>query len=88
MDYDFTISQSQVYGDNQKLISGYWCIYSGDVNNDGTVDLGDLGMIDNDSYNFTSGYVNTDVNGDGFVDLDDLAIADNNGLNFVSVVKP
>lgn len=88
LSYDFTVSQSQAYGDNLKQISGYWCIYSGDVNNDGTIDIGDLGLIENDSYNFTGGYTNTDVNGDGIVDLNDLSIADNNGLNFVSVIKP
>lgn len=88
LNYNFTTSLAQAYGNNLKLISGLACIYSGDVNNDGTIDIGDLGLIDNDSYNFIVGYANTDVNGDGFVDLIDLAIADNNGLNFVSVVKP
>lgn len=62
--------------------------YSGDVNQDGTVDATDLSMIDNDAYNFVTGYVKTDLTGDNFVDATDAAIADNNAANFVSVVRP
>ena len=65
-----------------------YCIYSGDVNQDGTVDGTDLQLIDNDSYAFVSGYVPTDVNGDDFVDGTDASIAGNNANNFVSVIRP
>jgi photosystem II stability/assembly factor-like uncharacterized protein len=86
--YDFTTAASQAYGNNMILKGAKYCIYSGDVNQDGTIDLSDLTFIDNDAYNFVSGYVKTDVNGDGVVDIDDATIADNNAYNFVSIQRP
>ncbi len=65
-----------------------FAIYSGDCNQDGTVDATDLSMIDNDAQNFVGGYVVTDLTGDDFVDGTDFAIADNNATNFVSAVVP
>lgn len=86
--YDFTSSQSQTLGGNSILVNGKWCFYLGDVNQDDVVDLADLGSIDNDANNFTSGYVPTDLNGDNFVDVYDVLIADNNASNFVGAIKP
>src|SRR4030095_8001221 len=86
--YDFTISQSQGYGNNLVLKGTRYCIYSGDVNQDEVVDGSDLALIDNDASNFTKGYVVTDVNGDQVVDGSDLSLDDNNASNFVSVIKP
>jgi hypothetical protein len=65
-----------------------FAIYSGDVNQDGTVDATDVSAIDNAANNFLSGYVATDLTGDNFVDGTDFAIADNNAANFVSAIRP
>ncbi|MDQ3020860.1 MAG: hypothetical protein M3R36_09860 [Bacteroidota bacterium] len=65
-----------------------WNIYSGDVNQDGVIDVSDLGLIDNDGLNIVTGFVATDLNGDNLVDVEDAAIADNNALNFVVVIRP
>ncbi len=65
-----------------------FAIYSGDVNQDGSVDGLDLSLVDNDAFNFVTGYVSTDVNGNNFTDALDLAVADNNAYNFVSKVTP
>lgn len=86
--YDFTGSRNATYGANTVFKSGKYCMYSGDVNQDGFIDFSDLTLIDNDSFNFTSGYVNTDLNGDLFVDFSDLTLADNNSYNYIGVVKP
>jgi CHRD domain len=86
--YDFTTSASQGYGSNLILKGSKYCNYSGDVNQDGTIDISDLQDIDNDGFNFVSGYVPTDVNGDNFVDVSDAGIAENNAFNFVSVMRP
>ncbi|MFZ1321915.1 MAG: hypothetical protein WAT71_10195 [Ignavibacteria bacterium] len=88
LNYDFTISASQAYGNNQKLIGNKYCLFSGEVNSDGTIDLSDMALIDNDAANFISGYSSTDLNGDNIVDLSDMAIVNNNSANFVSVVRP
>jgi len=79
--YDFTTSISQAYGNNLKLKGSKYCIYSGDINQDGIVDASDLSDVDNDSYAGLSGrYLRSDVNGDGFVDASDVTIVDNNRL--------
>lgn len=88
LSYDFTLSSSQAYGNNQILKGTKYCIYNGDVNQDGAIDVSDLGLIDNDIYNFVSGYVAADVNGDGIVDISDIEVADNNTYNFVSLIRP
>ena len=89
--YDFTSSASQAFGSNMIQVDSSpvrFAIYSGDVNQDGTVDATDVSTIDNDAANFVSGYVSTDLTGDGFVDGTDFAMADNNAANFVSVIRP
>ena len=71
-----------------KLKGTKWTIFSGDVNQDGIVDLSDIALTDIDNLNFVSGYAVTDVNGDNIVDLSDISIVDINNLNFVSKVTP
>ncbi|MEO8209347.1 MAG: plastocyanin/azurin family copper-binding protein [bacterium] len=88
INYNFTTSADKAFGNNLTLKAGKYTIYSGDVNQDGTVDLSDLSLIDNDAFNFIAGYVVADVNGDETVDIADAAIADNNAFNFVIVMKP
>jgi len=89
--YDFIISNSQAFGNNQIIVDtspNKSAIYSGDVNQDGSVDATDLSSIDNDAFNFVTGYVQTDITGDDLVDASDAAIADNNAFNFISAIVP
>lgn len=86
--YNFTDSASKAYGDNMILKNGKYCLYSGDVNQDGIVDASDLSDIDNDATNFSSGYLNTDLNGDLIIDASDGAIAENNASEYISVITP
>ena len=86
--YNFTTALTQAYGSNMVLKLGRICFFSGDVNQDEIIDGADLSLIDNDGFNFVSGYVATDCNGDNFTDASDAAIADNNAFNTVTVVKP
>ncbi|MDQ3019266.1 MAG: FG-GAP-like repeat-containing protein [Bacteroidota bacterium] len=91
VNYDMSNIITQAFGSNLMQVDATpvrFAIYSGDVNQDGSVDLSDLGLIDNDVYNFNSGYVAADVNGDGFVDISDLEITDNNAINFIVIQRP
>ncbi len=91
MYYDFTTSSSQAFGSNMIQVDSApiaFAIYSGDVNQDGTIDLTDGSLIDNDALNFASGYLTTDLNGDGIIDVADAVFADNNAFNFVSKITP
>ncbi|MBK8982004.1 MAG: FG-GAP repeat protein [Ignavibacteria bacterium] len=89
--YDLSSALSQAFEGNQIQVDTSplrFAVYSGDVNQDGTIDLADGSLIDNDAFNFGSGYVPTDVNGDGIVDISDAVFADNNGSNFISKITP
>lgn len=88
LNYDFTSAASQAFGNNLRISGSKYCFYSGDVNQDGIVDLGDGTLIDNDASSFAAGYIATDVNGDGIVDVADAVFADNNAANFVGKITP
>lgn len=86
--YDFTTSASQAYGSNLKLKGDKYCMYSGDVNQSGFIDLSDFSIIDNDVFNFVEGrFVPSDLNGDTFVDQTDMEIGDNNRF-YIGVIRP
>lgn len=86
--YNFTTSQVQAYGSNMVHKGTKWCIYNGDVNQDGIIDGSDLIIVDNAAFNYTSGYNAADVTGDNYVDASDISIVDNNANNNVGVIKP
>lgn len=88
LNYDFTITDSSAFGRNLILKGNKYCIYSGDVNQDGIIDGSDLNLIDNDAVEFASGYISTDLNGDNFIDGSDISIASNNAENFIIVITP
>jgi hypothetical protein len=88
LSYDFTTGTNKAYGDNMKQVGSKFVFFGGDVNQDGIVDSGDLGLIDTDYGNFVAGYVNTDVNGDGITDSSDMGITDTNYGNFVGKIVP
>lgn len=86
--YDFSTSASQAYGNNQTLKGTKYCIYSGDINQDGIIDGSDLSEVENAVNLNLSGYVNSDVNGDNSVDASDLSIVENNSSASVMVKAP
>jgi len=86
--YNFSDSVSKAYGDNMIFNINRYCLYSGDVNSDGIIDVSDLSSIDNDINNSNSGYIPTDLNGDYFVDASDGSIADNNVVNSIALIRP
>lgn len=84
--YNFTTSSSQAFGNNMALKSGFYCYYSGDINQDQTIDAGDLALAENANGN--SGYLSEDVTGDNFVDAGDVALVENNKDLGINVLKP
>jgi hypothetical protein len=88
VNHDFSTSASQAFGNNLKLISGKYVLYTGDINQDGVIDAGDMVQLYDDAINFVSGYVPGDLNGDGLIDSMDMIIMDNNAAVFVVKVAP
>ena len=91
--YDFTNSENKAYGDgiNPPMIhfnDGKYGIYSGDVNQDGGIDIIDMQGIENDASNFQYGYNSTDVNGDLGSDILDMQIVENNSGLFIYYARP
>lgn len=86
--FDFTSDSSMAYGDNLIKSGAKYCIYSGDVENSGNIDLTDIVEIFNDASIFLTGYNPTDLNGDDISDLTDILIAFNNSTNFVTLISP
>ncbi len=86
--YDFTTAAGKAFGSNLILKSGKYCLYSGDENKNGFVELNDLVDVSNDGSNYITGYVATDVNGDGIVDLQDMIITYDNSAKFIAIIAP
>jgi hypothetical protein len=77
--YDFSSSSNKAYGSNLKNKNvGIYVIYSGDINQDGSVDFNDYPSLDFASNNGDLGYYSTDINGDASVDFNDYPILDLN----------
>jgi len=86
--YDFTSGQDKAYGNNLKLIGTKWCIYGGDVNQDGTVNSTDLNLVYSDNIEGSTGYISTDLNGDLFIEIEDLYIVFINNISGVERKTP
>jgi len=89
--YNFSTALSQAYGNNMIQVDNSpvrFAVFSGDVNQDGFVNLTDITKVYNDATNFVTGYVTSDINGDGIVNLTDLLKTFNNSSGFVSISRP
>jgi len=86
--YDFTTSSTKAYGNNLKFKSSDYCIFGGDVDQDGSVNLTDVIEIFNASLQFAFGYKVADVTGNNFINLDDVILAYNNSNAFVTKKRP
>lgn len=87
---DFT-DTANVFGGNLIIVDNSplkFGLYSGDVNQDGFIDLTDVIAINNDANSFATGYINTDLTGNNVTDLFDVLMAYNNSVSFVSIKKP
>lgn len=88
MIYDFTTGQNKAYGNNLKLIGTKWCIYGGDINQDGFVNATDLNSIYTQNISGAVGYIPTDLNGDSLTEIEDLNIVFRNNVLGIHRIKP
>ena len=72
MTYAFTTPSTKAFGNNLGQIGSKWCIFSGDINQDGVIDLLDLNSVFIDNINGVTGYTASDLNGDMFTESEDL----------------
>jgi chitodextrinase len=87
--YDFTNLATKAFGSNMVQVEpGVWAFYSGDINQDESIDLSDYSLWEADSNAFAFGVFATDLNGDGSVDPGDYSIWESNGNNFIFSSHP
>ena len=88
---------NNAFEDNMKVVDSVlvlgqykyiFAIYSGDINQDGNINLSDFDFWDDDNTNFRFGYLSSDLNGDGNVNLSDFDFWDANNSNFVYSHRP
>ena len=65
-----------------------WAIYSGDINQDESIDGLDFLILDTSIQNGDGGYSDSDLNGDGSVDGLDYLILDINIQAGVGIIRP
>ena len=80
----FSFGQTNhAYGDNLKIVDStlvgatyqyIFAIYSGDINQDGSIDASDFLDLDPSIQNGDGGYLVGDLNGDGAVDASDFLV--------------
>ena len=89
LNYDFSTSASQAYGDNmQQVEPGVFAMYQGDFEVDDLVDLTDYSVWEAKYFDFAYGEEPTDLNGDGLVDLSDYSIWEANYFAFIFAAYP
>lgn len=86
--FNFTESASKAFGSNQISVEGTWCLYSGDLDRNESIQLLDITKAYNDASDFISGYNISDVTGDDQTNLNDLIIIYNNSSSFVQTIHP
>lgn len=86
--FEFTTS-SKAFGNNMLNDgNGKYLIYSGDINQDGSIDFNDYQFLDIDASNGALGYFVTDLNSDASVDFNDYPFLDVNSSNGIISIRP
>jgi hypothetical protein len=86
--YDFTSAASQAYGNNLLNKSGFWCLYSGDVDQNGIIYVEDVTQTFIGYVLGSAGYLPTDINGDLITDFTDVGVVYINNVFGREVKRP
>ena len=91
------LSKAQVtnnaFGDNMAVVDNIngqpvFAIFTGDLNQDGYIDVFDYPIFEQASFDQISGYDVSDMNGDGYVDVFDYPLFENNSFYQVGIQRP
>ncbi len=93
--YDFSTSAGQAYGNNLVNMDGEYCLFSGDVSNgiihgvqDGIIDHNDYEAMEEGILLFITGYSVFDLTGDGIVESSDISLGETNAFLNLIVQRP
>jgi len=87
--YDFRTAANKAFGSNMVQVEpGVFAFYSGDANEDGSIDNLDYSLWEADANNLNYGYYPTDLNGDGSIDNLDYSVWEANANNLIYSMTP
>ena len=91
--YDFSTAQSKAYDNGvnapmRNMGDGRFAIISGDLNQDGGIDMLDLSETENDAAQALTGYQSADLTGNGIADQNDLLLVEDNVTKFIYFARP
>ncbi|MBK8552588.1 MAG: proprotein convertase P-domain-containing protein [Ignavibacteria bacterium] len=95
--YSFSVTSFQLsaivstFGGNEIQVDDdpvRFAMFSGDVDQNGFIDLGDVISISNKANEFAAGFIVQDLTGNNLADLNDVLLAYNNSINFVQKKTP
>ncbi len=87
--YDFTNASGKAFGSNQLSVGGgKYAMHSGDVNQDGVVNMADVALTESSMQSFLTGYYPADLTGDNIVEAADYSILENKATGGIVVIKP
>ncbi len=87
--FDFTTGITQAYGSNLINIgSGKYAIRSGDVNQNGVIDINDYTAVHTALLTLSSGYLVNDLTGDNLIESTDYSLVETNSQAGLMVRKP
>lgn len=77
--YDFSNAADKAFGDNLKEVyPGTFALLSGDINQDGVIDLADMNEMELAINSFQNGYLPADLNADVLIESADYSLVENN----------
>ncbi|HNS12828.1 MAG TPA: PKD domain-containing protein [Bacteroidia bacterium] len=87
--YDFTNLASKSFGSNEvSLGDGNFAVWSGDVNQDGFINMADFTSLESSLLSYLLGYYSQDLNGDNLVEAADMSLIENNLPYSLIIQKP
>ena len=87
--YESKAQTNNAYADNQVEVEpGVFAMFTGDIDQNGSIDALDFLILDPEIQNGSGGYVVTDLDGSGGVDAIDFLILDPNVQNGIGVAQP
>lgn len=87
--YSFTTGAATAYGSNlANLGDGNFALWSGDLDQNGQINLTDLTAEESGVQGFSVGYVLFDLTGDRMTDASDYSLLENNAVPGKSVLRP
>jgi len=87
LNFNFTTSSNLAYGSNMKqLPDGKYAFYSGDVDQNGFIELTDIIQLEDECKLYRVGYSMSDLSGDAIIESVDYSIIENNIGKFI--MKP